>query len=59
MLDELDRLVAASVEREVPVVLTLSGGYSKNAWRAQFLSIKNLLQVYGLAKKASGVESSC
>lgn len=45
-------IVAACLERQVPVVLTLGGGYSPDAWQAQYLSIKNLLQTYGLAPGA-------
>lgn len=42
-------IVQACVERKVPVVLTLSGGYSKNAWHAQYLSIKSIIEAYGMA----------
>lgn len=41
----IDRCVANGI----PVVLTLSGGYSKNAWRSQYLSIKGLIDKYGLS----------
>ena len=44
------RIVEACVASRIPVVLTLSGGYSKNAWQAQYLSIKNLIQKYGFAE---------
>ena len=43
----IDRCVKANI----PVVLTLSGGYSKNAWRSQYLSIKGLIQEYSLASE--------
>jgi len=43
-------IVAACAKRKMPVVYTTSGGYSKNAWRSQYLSIKNLIETYGLAK---------
>jgi len=46
-------IVAASVERNVPVVLTLAGGYSPNAWRAQYRSIKAIIEAYGMAGKAA------
>ena len=41
-------IVDACVKRKLPVVLTLSGGYSKDAWKAQYLSIRNLIQQHGL-----------
>lgn len=40
-------IVQACAERNLPVVLTLSGGYSPDAWKSQYLSVKNLLEVYG------------
>ena len=42
-------IIDRCVKQNIPVVLTLSGGYSKNAWRSQYLSIKGLIQEYGLA----------
>lgn len=39
-------IVDACVERNIPVVLTLSGGYSEGAWRSQYLSIKNLIEKF-------------
>lgn len=44
-------IVQQCVDRGVPVVLTLSGGYSKDAWRTQYLSIKNLIQTYSTSKQ--------
>jgi len=41
-------IVEACVKRNLPVVLTLSGGYSRDAWKSQYLSIKNLIEVYSL-----------
>ena len=41
-------IVQACVDRKLPVVLTLSGGYSKGAWKSQYMSIKNLIEVYDL-----------
>jgi len=37
--------------REVPVVMTLGGGYSKDAWHAQYLSIKEIIRKYGRDKQ--------
>lgn len=33
-----------SATRGVPIVMTLGGGYSRDAWRAQYESIRNLLR---------------
>lgn len=41
----IDRCVSGGI----PVVLTLAGGYSQNAWRSQYLSIKTLIQKYGIS----------
>lgn len=45
-----ERIVRACRDRNLPVVLTLAGGYSDNAWRAQYLSIKNLIEKFVLAE---------
>ena len=37
-------VIEACLERSVPVVMTLAGGYSENAWHAQYLSIKNIIE---------------
>lgn len=34
------------VAEKVPVVLTLAGGYSDNAWHAQYTSLKGILHKY-------------
>ncbi|MEM7782099.1 MAG: histone deacetylase [Planctomycetota bacterium] len=46
-----EAIVSACVERKIPVVLTLAGGYSPNAWEAQYRSIRNLLEKFGLRKR--------
>jgi histone deacetylase 11 len=35
----------------IPVVMTLGGGYSQNAWKAQHASIRRTLQTYPLARR--------
>ena len=40
-------IVKRCVDNGLPVVLTLSGGYSKDAWRSQYLSIKGLIETWG------------
>ena len=37
------RIIDECIKRQIPVVMLLGGGYSKNAWHAQYLSIKNIL----------------
>ena len=37
-------VIDACRKRKIPVVRTLAGGYSPNAWRAQYKSIKKILQ---------------
>ena len=32
------------IKRNVPVVMTLAGGYSKNAWHVQYSSIRNIIE---------------
>ena len=46
-------IVKHCVDRNVPVVLTLSGGYSPEAWKAQYQSIKHLIETYSLAAEES------
>ena len=36
------------VKRNIPVVYTTGGGYAKNSWKAQFLSIERTIKKYGL-----------
>jgi len=38
------------VARGVPAVMTLGGGYSEGAWRAQCLSVRSIIKKYGQAK---------
>jgi len=38
------------VRRGIPVVMTLGGGYSKNAWHVQYGSIRRTIEKYGLAE---------
>lgn len=44
-------IVDACVKRKLPVVLTLSGGYSPDAWKSQYMSIKNLIDIYKLSEQ--------
>ena len=46
-------IVDQCVAKKLPVVFTTSGGYSKDAWKAQFESIANLIRRYGLSPKAT------
>jgi len=49
-------IIQACQQRNMPVVLTLSGGYSPDAWKSQYMSIKNIIKAYGLPDKTSGGE---
>lgn len=40
-------VIDACVERGVPVVMTLGGGYSEDAWHAQFASIRRIIERSG------------
>ena len=46
-------IIQACEQRNMPVVLTLSGGYSPDAWKSQYMSIKNIVEAYGLSDKVS------
>jgi histone deacetylase 11 len=48
-------IIEACVKRKIPVVLTLSGGYSPKAWESQYLSIKNLVETYKLSDERPAV----
>lgn len=50
-------LIDLCVEKDVPVVLTLAGGYSKNAWQSQFQSIRNIVKRYQVYSRADHEES--
>lgn len=40
-------IVDFCVKQNLPVVFTLAGGYSKNAWKSQYESVRNLLKIHG------------
>jgi histone deacetylase 11 len=40
-------VVDACLRRNIPVVLTLGGGYSKDAWKTQFQSVKGIIERTG------------
>jgi len=39
-------VIQACVKRNIPVVMTLGGGYSENAWKVQYESVKAILKKY-------------
>jgi len=43
-------VVAACVERGLPVAMTLGGGYAPDAWHVQYASVRHLIDAYGLEK---------
>jgi len=42
-------VVDACVRRRIPVVMVLGGGYSPNAWAAQYASVRRIIEANGLA----------
>lgn len=40
-------VVDTCVRREIPVLMTLGGGYSRQAWRVQHASIRRILETHG------------
>jgi len=42
-------VIDACVQRKLPVIMTLGGGYSQSAWHAQYASIRNIIETYGHA----------
>ena len=42
-------VIDACVERGIPIVMTMGGGYSDEAWEVQYASIRRTLETYGLA----------
>lgn len=43
------KVIELCVSRNIPVVMTTGGGYSENAWRVQYASIRNIIETYGLS----------
>ena len=43
-------VIDACVKRSIPVVYTTGGGYAKNSWKAQYLSIERTIKKYGLVE---------
>jgi acetoin utilization deacetylase AcuC-like enzyme len=37
-------VIEACRQRNVPIVMTLGGGYSRDAWHAQYMSIRNIIE---------------
>lgn len=42
-------VIDACVQRGIPVVMTMGGGYSADAWRVQFASVARTIRTHGLA----------
>ncbi len=42
-----EMIVDAAIAHRVPIVITLGGGYGRDAWLAQYRSISNLIRRYG------------
>lgn len=41
-------VVDACFRRGIPIVMTLGGGYTPQAWAVQYASVRNLIETYGL-----------
>jgi len=39
------------VRREIPVAMTLGGGYAPDSWKVQYASIRRTIETYGLARQ--------
>lgn len=39
------------VRREIPVAMTLGGGYAPDSWKVQYASIRRTIETYGLARR--------
>jgi len=56
------RVIDACVARDIPVAMTLGGGYGSNAWAVQHASVKRTIEKYGLVKadprRAPGEDTS-
>jgi hypothetical protein len=50
-------VIDACVRRRVPVVMTLGGGYSPDAWHAQYASIRSIVEEYGLATDEANTDT--
>jgi len=46
MIERDATVFAEAHQREVPIVMVLGGGYSPEAWRTQFLSLRHLIETY-------------
>jgi hypothetical protein len=49
-------VIDACVRRGVPVVMTLGGGYSKQAWEVQYASVMRTLERHGGVQKGGDGE---
>ena len=49
-------VIDACVDRGLPVAMTLGGGYGRNAWRAQYASIRAIIEKYGRAAGPGNVD---
>lgn len=43
-------VIDACTDRRLPVVMTLGGGYSADAWQVQYESVRGTIERYGLAR---------
>lgn len=43
-------VIDTCVQRRIPIVMTLGGGYSENAWKVQHASVRRTVEKYGLVR---------
>ncbi len=46
-------VIDTCVARGIPVVMTLGGGYSRQAWKVQHASVRNIIETYDTARRQS------
>jgi acetoin utilization deacetylase AcuC-like enzyme len=49
-------VIDTCVDRRVPIVMLLGGGYSAEAWVVQHASVARTIEKYGVAPRRSGDE---
>lgn len=48
-----EMIIEFAVKKKIPIVFTLAGGYSKDAWKSQYESVKNVLTKYNSKSKSA------
>ncbi len=48
-------VIDTCVQRGIPVVMTLGGGYSRQAWKVQYASIRRIIEKHGAVRRGSRI----